>query len=285
MQRGAGMTGSGYDQGQQPRRPIWRRWWAWLGTAVLLLVVVAAIAGDPEDQGTENAAGLGTPTQTAEVSPTPTGDPSEAARAEGQALTRRGKYAAAAAAYESAGLDADADRVRRRGARALYRSARRALNRGRYTSARRLALQSRQMRKTGDARTVLASATAKIDAAKAAERERERLARIARDARTCTSAEKATVRGGAGTPAGCATYAANLMARRAAREAAKAEEAPAPGGDCDPNYEGACLKPDSPDYDCAGGSGDGPDYTGAVQSVGSDPYDLDRDGDGSACEG
>jgi hypothetical protein len=50
-------------------------------------------------------------------------------------------------------------------------------------------------------------------------------------------------------------------------------------------YEGARLKPDSPDYDRAGGSGDGPDYTGPVQRVGDDPYDLDRDGDGAACEG
>lgn len=53
---------------------------------------------------------------------------------------------------------------------------------------------------------------------------------------------------------------------------------------CDPNYEGACLDPDSPDYDCEGGSGDGPDYTGPVTVVGDDHFGLDRDGDGSACE-
>jgi hypothetical protein len=56
------------------------------------------------------------------------------------------------------------------------------------------------------------------------------------------------------------------------------------GGDCDPNYEGECLDPNSPDYDCEGGSGDGPDYTGAVTVVGDDHFGLDRDGDGSACE-
>lgn len=55
-------------------------------------------------------------------------------------------------------------------------------------------------------------------------------------------------------------------------------------GNCDPNYAGACLNPDSPDYDCAGGSGDGPDYTGEVRVVGDDHFDLDRDGDGVACE-
>lgn len=54
---------------------------------------------------------------------------------------------------------------------------------------------------------------------------------------------------------------------------------------CDPNYKGACLKPNVSDYDCAGGSGNGPYYIdGPFQSVGSDPYDLDRDGDGIACE-
>jgi hypothetical protein len=53
---------------------------------------------------------------------------------------------------------------------------------------------------------------------------------------------------------------------------------------CDPNYTGACLNPNSPDYDCAGGSGNGPDYTGPVRVVGNDHFGLDRDGDGYACE-
>jgi hypothetical protein len=53
---------------------------------------------------------------------------------------------------------------------------------------------------------------------------------------------------------------------------------------CDPNYEGQCLDPDAFDYDCAGGSGDGPKYAGPVEVVGADPYGLDRDGDGFACE-
>lgn len=53
---------------------------------------------------------------------------------------------------------------------------------------------------------------------------------------------------------------------------------------CHPSYRGACLKPDSPDYDCVGGSGNGPDYTGRVEVVGPDEYDLDRDGDGIGCE-
>lgn len=52
---------------------------------------------------------------------------------------------------------------------------------------------------------------------------------------------------------------------------------------CHPSYSG-CLNPNASDYDCAGGSGNGPYYTGPVQVYGSDPFDLDRDNDGWGCE-
>src|SRR4051794_9097335 len=169
----------------------------------------------------------------------------------------------------------DAARLHRSEARALYRRARSALRSGHYEAARKLATQSRALHSTAATRTVLARARAGIARQQAAARERRRLARIAHDQRTCSSSEKATVGGGDGLPPGCATYAADLASRRAA---------PAESAKCDPNYEGACLNPDSPDYDCRGGSGNGPDYTGPVRSVGSDPFDLDRDGDGLACE-
>jgi hypothetical protein len=58
---------------------------------------------------------------------------------------------------------------------------------------------------------------------------------------------------------------------------------PTPQSTCNPNYSG-CLKPDASDYDCAGGSGNGPYYTGPVRVLGYDQYDLDRDNDGWACE-
>lgn len=56
----------------------------------------------------------------------------------------------------------------------------------------------------------------------------------------------------------------------------------ASSSNCTPGYS-PCLPPAS-DYDCEGGSGDGPKYTGYVTVTGSDPYDLDNDGDGVACE-
>lgn len=57
-----------------------------------------------------------------------------------------------------------------------------------------------------------------------------------------------------------------------------------PGGGCDPNYADACV-PIASDVDCGGGSGNGPAYFhGVARVVGADIYDLDRDGDGLACE-
>jgi hypothetical protein len=59
--------------------------------------------------------------------------------------------------------------------------------------------------------------------------------------------------------------------------------APPSGGGCNPNYSG-CV-PIASDVDCAGGSGNGPAYvSGPVQVIGSDVYDLDRDGNGWGCE-
>ncbi|MEU4470172.1 G5 domain-containing protein [Micromonospora sp. NPDC023888] len=52
---------------------------------------------------------------------------------------------------------------------------------------------------------------------------------------------------------------------------------------CDQNYSG-CV-PIASDVDCAGGSGNGPAYvSGPIRVVGDDIYDLDRDGDGTACD-
>ena len=55
------------------------------------------------------------------------------------------------------------------------------------------------------------------------------------------------------------------------------------GRACTPGYS-PCLPPTS-DYDCAGGSGNGPKYVaGPVRVTGSDPYHLDGDGDGIGCD-
>lgn len=59
--------------------------------------------------------------------------------------------------------------------------------------------------------------------------------------------------------------------------------APTQAAKCHPSYSG-CLTPGIGDYDCRGGSGDGPNYTGKVQVLGPDVFRLDRDGDGTACD-
>jgi TolA-binding protein len=78
-------------------------------------------------------------------------------------------------------------------------------------------------------------------------------------------------------------HQARLEQRRQQREqvvAAQETDQTEPG--CTPGYS-PCLPPAS-DYDCAGGTGDGPEYTGPVTVSGSDPYGLDSDSDGVGCE-
>jgi hypothetical protein len=57
---------------------------------------------------------------------------------------------------------------------------------------------------------------------------------------------------------------------------------PSPSGPCHPSYVPCLDKPG--DYDCIGGSGDGPNYTGTMRVIGYDEYRLDADGDGIGCE-
>ena len=59
----------------------------------------------------------------------------------------------------------------------------------------------------------------------------------------------------------------------------------APASSCDPSYPDVCLDPAVGDYDCAGGTGNGPGYVeGPIRVRPPDPFDLDRDGDGWGCE-
>jgi hypothetical protein len=58
-----------------------------------------------------------------------------------------------------------------------------------------------------------------------------------------------------------------------------------PAPNCDPSYPDVCLDPAIEDYDCAGGSGNGPGYVdGPTRVRPPDPFDLDRDGDGWGCD-
>jgi hypothetical protein len=119
-----------------------------------------------------------------------------------------------------------------------------------------------------DASTLLREARSGLAARKRAERRR----RIAAERRRRAREERRRL------------VAEQRRLERIERE--QAEAAPPPvdsGGACDPNY-GGCV-PQASDVDCAGGSGDGPEYvSGPIPITGSDVYGLDSDGDGVACE-
>jgi hypothetical protein len=54
---------------------------------------------------------------------------------------------------------------------------------------------------------------------------------------------------------------------------------------CDPSYPTKCLHDGIGDYDCAGGSGNGPNYVdGPIKVLAPDPFGLDSDGDGVGCQ-
>ena len=61
---------------------------------------------------------------------------------------------------------------------------------------------------------------------------------------------------------------------------------PPPSARCEPSYPTLCLDPSTSDYDCAGGSGNGPRYVYETNFPvrPPDPFGLDHDDDGIGCE-
>jgi hypothetical protein len=117
---------------------------------------------------------------------------------------------------------------------------------------------------------VLPSLPAHRAKVRAAARARVRAAKI-KKARA--RARKAAARAAAAKAAAAKAAAAKAAAAKAAAQAER----------CNPNYSG-CLDPNASDYDCEGGSGNGPLYTGTVKVIGYDEYGLDADGDGYGCD-
>jgi len=97
---------------------------------------------------------------------------------------------------------------------------------------------------------------------------------------TATNSAPTTVAPTTSKPQPATTRRATPTTRRAVPTTA------APARNCDPAYPDACLHDGIGDYDCAGGSGNGPNYVdGPITVRAPDPFDLDRDGDGVGCEG
>ncbi len=83
-------------------------------------------------------------------------------------------------------------------------------------------------------------------------------------------------------------YATPVPATAAPRPAAPPPP-PAPRVDpragCDPSYPDVCLRDGVGDYDCEGGSGNGPNYVhGPLRVLQPDPFRLDGNHDGTGCE-
>jgi hypothetical protein len=54
---------------------------------------------------------------------------------------------------------------------------------------------------------------------------------------------------------------------------------------CDPSYPDNCLPSNGGDWDCEGGSGNGPHYIrGPIRVLQPDPFRLNADKDGEGCE-
>lgn len=130
------------------------------------------------------------------------------------------------------------------------------------------------------------NATLAQEAMQQVERRKAQRARAIRRARTQAKRRQARQRAArqrAARRRARAQAQVETVERREAEEA-EASEAEEPASECDLNYSGACLDPYASDYDCEGGSGDGPAYTGEVAVVGEDTHGLDSDSDGVGCE-
>ena len=152
----------------------------------------------------------------------------------------------------------------------------------------------RQLRKVGASVTegssvglVIASpypvvpGTAGLTQAIATERLRAAGFRVAVTSQVVTSGQDGVVL--RQTPIGSSRVAPNSLVTVVVANVVRPVVAAPPPSNCTAGYQ-PCLAPAS-DYDCAGGSGDGPAYAnGPIYVTGSDPYGLDSENDGIACE-
>lgn len=147
-----------------------------------------------------------------------------------------------------------------------------AADRRRYRESRRLASEGRYP----EAAALMARVSAVPGAERLTDAYRQRARDAARRAREVADARR---RAEARRRAQEQARARAREAERRRSEAAAAAPAPRPlAGDCDPNYQGACVPRVPYDLDC-------PDIPATdFRSVGSDPHGLDREGDGLACE-
>jgi hypothetical protein len=237
-------------------------WWQWVLGGIVCLLIVSAIFGGEDEPSSSDATGQRASEESAaaetasEATTTTTPAQPAATAADARAAVDRGAYAQAVELASPLGTGT-AGLIRNRIANRIARGALSAVQSGDRSRAKSLLARADRYPTTASTRRARVSYRA-AQARVVARREQRRLA--------------------------AAQRASALAAKKEAARVAAAEEDEPAGSDCDSSYTGACLDPSSSDYDCEGGSGDGPSYTGTVQVVGDDHFDLDRDGDGTGCD-
>jgi hypothetical protein len=89
----------------------------------------------------------------------------------------------------------------------------------------------------------------------------------------------------AGTAVPRATVVALVVAKAPPPPSTRPPAPPPTRTGCDPSYPDVCLEQGTGDYDCSGGSGNGPNYVdGPIVVRPPDPFDLDANHDGTGCE-
>lgn len=255
----------------RPRsRSIWKRWWFW--AIVIVVILIAGGAGGFEQVQTEGDQSSPSPIETASPTPSPTPQPSptpppvETARVP-KAIGEPSDTARSR--LEAAGFDVSVET--------------------KLTDAARPGTVLRQSEspgsrvEVGDTITLtVARPLPKIPnvvgktLANAKRTLKNAGFEVGKVTQQTSSKRKGTV---------ISQSPAAKTSARLGREVSlvTAKPAPEPVSNCTSGYS-PCLPPAS-DYDCAGGSGDGPKYVnGTVQVTGSDPYGLDSDNDGVGCE-
>jgi hypothetical protein len=228
-----------------------RPWWVWLLLAIVALLVIGAVAGEPDDEKTDDDQAQTTSTSTS-TTETGTGPgtatvPSRTA-ADARAAVDDDDYAQATAI--AAALTArDAKTISRRIAHRLGTRALAAVRMGDRRTARRLIIEAKDY-----------PSTARVSAARTQYKAAKARSALRRQQQRAAARQRAAVR----------------REREQAAAAPPPPPAPPEASGCDPNYSG-CVPPYPPDVDCG-------DLSGSVQVTGSDPHGLDRDGDGVGCE-
>jgi len=231
---------------KKPKRP----WWIWVLLAIVGLLIIGAIAGDPDKDSDEQSAQQATTSRGSnQAGGTDTTGVAEPPRtiADAREAVDDDDYTTAVAIATAIGAN-EAATIRKRIANRLARRSLAALRAGSRGRARTLLIEANDYPMT----TQMTQARTSYKAAKARAAQRKRDAVAAKTQR-----------------------AAEARAREAERDAADQAESDG-GSGCASGYSG-CVPAYPPDVNC-------PEVDGPVQVTGDDPHGLDRDGDGVACE-